>query len=242
MAAHDPQHRTDPSQPYTAALLQHVVDEPEEARTLQGIVDLALATITSADSAGITVRRGRKLTTPAWTHDVVVAVDQAQYDLGEGPCIDAVWADDVYRIDDLGSETRWRRWAPAALELGVVSMLSIRLTTPRDVVGGLNFYAGRAHAFDDDDAQVAHGFAEHAAPALALTQELDGLRSALQTRHRIGAAQGVLRARHGVTLDQAFTVLVRISRDNNTPLRDVAARVVEANGLPAEFTAAGAGG
>ncbi len=233
MTARDEQAR---AQPYTAALLQDLAVEPEEGRTLQAIVDLGLQTITHADSAGVTVRRGKRLTTPAWTHEVVVQVDQAQYDLGEGPCIDAVWVDDVYRIDDMATEERWPRYAPAALDLGIVSMLSIRLTTPRDVVGGLNFYATRPRAFDDDDVQIAHSFAEHAAPALAVSQELSGLRSALQTRHRIGAAQGILRARHGLTLDQAFTVLVRVSRDSNTVLRDIAEMVVEANGLPAQFT------
>ncbi len=45
-------------------------------------------------------------------------------------------------------------------------------------------------------------------------------------------AQGVLLARYDIDAEQAFEVLRRISNDANLKLRDVAARVVEARGLP----------
>ncbi len=56
---------------------------------------------------------------------------------------------------------------------------------------------------------------------------ITGLETALGTRHRIGAAQGILMERHRLSLHQAFTVLQRYSRTSNEPLSDVAAQVVE---------------
>ncbi len=201
------------------------------------MVDLAITTILACDWAGVTVRRGKKLMTPAATGTVVNEADQLQYDLAEGPCIDTVWAEDTYRIDDMATDSRWPVWAPAANRLGIGSSLSVRLATPGDTIGGLNLYAGATAAFDDDDVQMAHEYARHAAAALAVAQEVTTLRTALQTRHSIGVAQGILKARHRLTLDQTFTVLVRVSRDNNLRLTEVADLVIESNGLPDRFTA-----
>lgn len=222
--------------PY-ASLIQDLAAQPDTAHTLQSVVDLAVATVAACDWAGVTVRRGKTLATPASTGAVVNEVDQLQYDLVEGPCIDAVWADDTYRIDDMATESRWPVWAPGAHRLGIGSSLSVRLATTDDTIGGLNLYAREPGAFDDDDVQLAHEYARHAAAALAVAHEVTTLRTALQTRHGIGVAQGILRARHRLTLDQTFTVLVRVSRDNNLRLAELADLVIEANGLPDRFTA-----
>lgn len=225
-----------PAGSYTS-LIQDLAAQPDVGHTLQSVIDLAVETIPACDWAGVTVRRGKKLMTPAATGAVVTEVDQLQYDLAEGPCIDAVWAEDTYRIDDMATESRWPAWAPGAERLGIGSSLSVRLATSDDTIGGLNLYARATAAFDDDDVQVAHEYARHAAAALAVAHEVTTLRTALQTRHSIGVAQGILRARHRLTLDQTFTLLVRVSRENNLRLTEVADLVIESNGLPERFTA-----
>ena len=217
------------------SLIQDLAELPDPSRTLESIVELAVATIPGCDWAGVSLRTGKKLTTPAATAAIVEQVDEAQYEYSQGPCIDSVWADDCYLVEDMAKETRWPKWAPAAHRLGVGSSLSVRLATTDETVGALNLYAATPDAFDDDDVQIAHAVAEQAAAALVISREVSGLRSALQSRHRIGAAQGILRSRHGITMEQAFQVLVRISRDHNVRLRDLAEIVVEANGLPARF-------
>lgn len=52
------------------------------------------------------------------------------------------------------------------------------------------------------------------------------LREALESRHVIGMAQGILIARYGLSIERAFEFLRRLSQDNNTKLKDVAAAVV----------------
>lgn len=218
-----------------AALVQELASSGTEQQTLQAVVDQAVRSVPGCRWAGVTVRAGRRLETPAATDPLVVRVDELQYELREGPCVDAVWADDTYLIDDMAQETRWPRWCPGALELGVRSVLSVRLSAHDQLVGGLNLYAPETHAFDDDDVQIAHSYADNAASVLTVSNRVEGLRTALQTRHSIGLAQGVLVHRHELTVDQSFAVLVRVSRDNNVKLRDLAALVVEHRGLPPEM-------
>jgi hypothetical protein len=88
-------------------------------------------------------------------------LDLAQYEFGEGPCVEAVELDmiAVVTAQDLSSpdERRdWPRFSRAAQDFGVRSALSIALPwTPlraglhpeRWTVASINLYADRAHAF-----------------------------------------------------------------------------------------------
>ncbi len=216
-------------------LNQELLSQPDEVHTPQSVVDLAVATIPGCDWAGITMRRGGRLETPASTDLIVEQADELQYELGEGPCMDAVWADDTYLAPNLADESRWPRWAPAAHELGVASILSVRLATPEMTVGGLNLYSSRVGAYSEDDVDVAHVYASYAASALAVSHEISTLQSAMQTRHRIGVAQGIVMQRYEVGLDMAFQVLRRVSQDHNVKLRHLADEVIQARGLPTRF-------
>jgi putative methionine-R-sulfoxide reductase with GAF domain len=216
-------------------LLEELAAQPDLGHTLDSVVRLAVDTVPKCHWAGVTIRRGKQLLTPASTGAVVNQVDQLQYDLDEGPCIDAVSNEDTVVVGDMAVEKRWPTWAPRAHALGIKSSLSIRLATTTDFVAGLNLYSQDPDAFDDEDVQLAHQYAGDAAAILAVSNQFSTLQSALQTRHIIGMAQGILRHRHQLTVDQAFQVLVRVSRNNNVRLRDVAVMIVEQNGLPPRF-------
>lgn len=60
----------------------------------------------------------------------------------------------------------------------------------------------------------------------AARQEADNLRVALDSRHTIGLAQGLLMARYGLTTSQSFALLRRYSQDGNVKLRRLADDVV----------------
>jgi AmiR/NasT family two-component response regulator len=59
-----------------------------------------------------------------------------------------------------------------------------------------------------------------------LRSEIQGLREALENRDVIGQAKGMLMERHGISADEAFDRLVRISQDTNVKLHTVAERLV----------------
>jgi ANTAR domain/GAF domain len=208
-----------------ARISQNLLDEPVE-HTLQRIVDLAVETIEGCHLAGISMRHGKRVETPAASEPLVNQLDQWQYDLSEGPCLDAVFVDDMYVIEDMSTEDRWPNWAPKAASLGVQSVLSVRLATPSAVVGGLNLYSTALYAYDEDQVITAAVYATHASNAIAATGQISGLNTALETRHMIGLAQGLLMQRYGLTEQQAFQFLARISQDANVKLRDVVAKVI----------------
>lgn len=209
-----------------ARISQDLLALPEVEHTLQQVVDLAVESIDGCDFAGISMRHGTKVDTPAASDPLVNQLDGAQYELREGPCLDAVFVDDVFVIEDMNGEDRWPRWAPRAASLGVQSVLSVRLATATDVVGGLNLYSKELFAYDEDQILTASIYAAHAASAIAATGQIGGLNTALQTRHKIGIAQGLLMQRYQLTEDQAFKFLARISQDANVKLHDVATKVI----------------
>ncbi|MEP7161520.1 MAG: GAF and ANTAR domain-containing protein [Dermatophilaceae bacterium] len=210
-------------------------------QTLHGIVELACATVNS-DMCGVMVVHGRnKVVTAAVTDELVRRVDNLQLECGEGPCLEAMDDHTSFIIADTATETRWPTWCRAVLELGIRSVVSVRLFTQSGTIGSINIYSSQPHHFDTDDAAVAAVFAGHASVALAAAQTESGLRAAMDGRHVIGLAQGMLMERFDLSTDQAFSVLRRYSQDRNMKLRSVAAHVVESRKLP-DLAADSAGG
>jgi AmiR/NasT family two-component response regulator len=62
------------------------------------------------------------------------------------------------------------------------------------------------------------------------------LEHALESRIVIEQAKGMLAARHGLTIAQAFEVLRRGARSNRVRIHDLAGRVVDEPDTPAEIT------
>ena len=105
---------------------------PEEA--LRSVIAMAVA-CAPCDQASITVLGpGRTLETVAASDDRVTKADRLQYDLREGPCLDAVFTDGVFRVEDLAADSRWPQWTPRATGLGLGACWRCTCTpTPRSV-------------------------------------------------------------------------------------------------------------
>jgi hypothetical protein len=220
---------------YFAEVSKDLASTPDEPVTFERVVRRAIEVVPAVDFCGITMRgrRGRPKTVGS-THEVVVQADRLQYDFGEGPCLDAAFEHENCVIEDLASEQRWPTWAAAAHELGIGSMMGVRLHTNTETFGALNLYAAKPWAFDPDNADIALIYSAHAAEAMSKARLVTGLQTALESRHMIGVAQGVLMGRYDIDMDTAFEVLRRYSNDHNVKLRDVAQQVVGAGELPSE--------
>lgn len=217
-----------------AEVARALLAEDDLPEVLTAISVLAVETIGGADHCGITVVRGREVSTPAAGDEIPVLVDQIQYDTGQGPCLDAIREHEVLHAGDIGAEhARWPEFAPRAVaETPVRSVLSFRLFTGGETMGAMNMYADRVHAFDEEDAHVGSVFAAHAAVAMSSSAVIDNLRTALTTRDVIATAKGILMGSGDLTEDEAFDQLRRTSQDENTKLRDIAQRIVDRRGLP----------
>lgn len=206
--------------------------EDGETATLDRIAELACETVDS-DMCGIMlVRRGRRVETAAVTDERVRRADEWQLELDEGPCLEAIDKDAVFIIDDTATETRWQPWCAKVAELGVVSVLSVRLFTQHKTIGCLNIYSSQRAHFDAADAQIGIIFAGHASVAIAAARTEAELRDAIDSRHTIGLAQGMLMERFDLDQEQSFSVLQRYSQDRNVKLRSVAGHLVQTRQLP----------
>ena len=218
---------------YFARLSQELMQQGPEDATVEAVVKRVIDVVPGCDMAGVSLRRKRgRVETVTATDERVHACDQLQYELEEGPCLDAIWHGDVYLANDLRHDVRWPRWGPRVADRGVGAIIAVRISDARDAFGALNLYADEIGSFSEQSLDVATTFGYHAANALASAKLVEGLESSLQSRHVIGMAQGILMHRYDLTVERSFTVMQRYSNDYNVRLRDLAKQVVELHDLP----------
>ncbi|WP_435737308.1 GAF and ANTAR domain-containing protein [Cellulosimicrobium sp. PMB13] len=210
-----------------------LADEPTLQQTLDRVVELAVSMVDGCESAGISLISRGRIDSPAVSDPLVARGDELQYELGEGPCLDAIREAPLVESGDIEADVRWPRWSPkVADELGVRSMLCVQLYTSETAHGALNMYATTRDAFGLDDHHLAATFAAVAAAAISAARTEEQLQSAVQTRTLIGQAQGILMERFSLSSSRAFAVLSRVSQDSNVKLVDVARQIVETRRVP----------
>jgi len=82
----------------------------------------------------------------AVSHYSLTDRDELQTELDDGPCLRAVWEQQTVRIPDMATESRWPRFAAAAIHAGVGAMLCFQLFVEGDNLGALNLYGATAGA------------------------------------------------------------------------------------------------
>lgn len=201
---------------------------------LAKVVGAAQSVIPGAETVSVTLRsEGGGLDTAVATTPLAQRLDELQYELDEGPVLEAFTSTDlgVVDADDLAVDERYPRWAPKAADAGVRDVLTIGLfpkqAPPR--LGTLNIYTSRPRGLDDADRATAIILAAHASTALAGTlattsAELEKaqLGEAISTRDVIGQAKGILMERRGISADEAFDLLRQASQSLNIKLTRVA--------------------
>ncbi|MFF3181257.1 GAF and ANTAR domain-containing protein [Rhodococcus pyridinivorans] len=205
------------------------------AKTLDVITRAAVELVPGAEHAGITlVARGSRFESRAATSALPGRIDELQYTMRDGPCVQAIWEKETIRVDDMEHEDRWPAFASEAARLGAHSMLAVRLYTTDDTVGALNLHSSQVGAFDDDSVDIASTLATHAAFAAVAAVREEQFRAALASRDVIGQAKGVLMERFGLDAESAFEMLRRLSQERNQLVRDLAVEVVETARPPRE--------
>jgi transcriptional regulator with GAF, ATPase, and Fis domain len=216
-----------------ARLSAQLLATRDETVTVHRLVETSLTLAPEVEHASLTVAEHRRARTLAATSEVASRCDALQYELREGPCIEALSDNEWYRSGDIASDPRWPRWGPKAAQEGVSSMVAVRLASGDTAMGALNLYSSRPDGFADRDTlDLIFLYALHASGALAAAKEISGLQTAMHNRHTIGIAQGILMQRYGITVERAFDILRRYSSTQNVKLRDIASYVVEHHNLP----------
>jgi transcriptional regulator with GAF, ATPase, and Fis domain len=217
-----------------AELARELQQHTQVQTTAEHITTTAVDWTGPGTAAGISmVQRRRSVDSLATTSDVVKRGDAMQYELGEGPCLDAIWEQPQVYVADLRTDQRWPRWSPrVAEELDVSSMLCTRLFTNDDTLGALNVYSPHGNAFDEQLRDEITTLAAHAAVAVADAAQIEGLTIAVDRRTKIGMALGMVMERYELDEARAFDVLKRLSSHTNTKLYDIARDIVDTGRLP----------
>jgi AmiR/NasT family two-component response regulator len=90
----------------------------------------------------------------------------------------------------------------------------------------LSLYAEAANAFDNESVNVGLIFATNTGLVWNMMRRDQQFRAALASRDVIGQAKGRMMERFNIDDAQAFSMLKLMSQDSNTPIAQVARRVV----------------
>lgn len=216
-----------------ARLAVELYREDSVGETIDLVVAYAVQAV-GCDHVSVMLVRPRKKVEPLATTDPLPEkLDRLQIEVGEGPALSAIWENHgTCEIPDTRLDTQWPRWSRPAAEMGIGSVLSLRLTTDHAPLGALSLLATRTNAFDEDDRAVADILARHASVAVDAARKEADLWRAIDARKRVGQAQGILMERFNLNADQAFAVLRRYSQDHNIKLNEVARLLLETRSLP----------
>ncbi|WP_112238768.1 GAF and ANTAR domain-containing protein [Kribbella monticola] len=217
--------------PEFADLMTTVAESLRQSDDLDGTLALITAsvveTIAGVTHASISVTsKNGTIQTLAPTDEVAHLADQTQYELHEGPCVEAALNAELVQVDELGSDSRWPQYGPRAAELGLRSQLSFQFRAEPNVRGALNLYADEPAAFGPEDRYIGAMFANCVAVLLGWNRQGVSLSRALESRGQIGTAVGILMERYRLDQHRAFAFLVRSSQTENVKLREVAAAIV----------------
>lgn len=185
----------------------------------------------------ITLLRHRKARTVGSSSERAALIDEIQYRLAEGPCLNAAATEATVHVPDLESDGRWPSYAHHALEMGVRSIYALPMPVGGESKAALNLYSVHSQAFTDAAIQRIEDHVRHVSQALRVAVKLSraadlesNLKAALESRTAINLATGIVMEQNRCTQDEAFQFLVSASGHGNVKLHDLARRIVDAAG------------
>jgi hypothetical protein len=159
-------------------------------------------------------------------------IEELQFTLGEGPCLDAYTSRGPVLVSDLAdATTRWPGYAPEARERGVRAVFAFPLQVGAAQLGALDVYQGKAGALSDTNLTMAFTFAEVVMEDLLDVQLGAEFADRAQqdpgdTRFEVYQAQGMITVQLGVGLAEAMARLRASAYSQNRPISQVADDVV----------------
>jgi anti-anti-sigma factor len=215
-----------------ATLTRTLLGRSTVAAVLQGISDAAVELVPGVHAASVTLRDpAGDFHTPVSSGEIALELDHLQYQLGEGPCVEAARSAGlaVAVSENLTTDEAWPRFGPAAVEHGVRAIMSTALLpdrNPSTLAGALNLYSRQAGAVSDLDQDLALLLADHASLALAPVEGTG--------RTDLAAAPPSAAIDSAEVLDRATDMLVR--RRTIAAAEALGRLLVVAQGLDARLT------
>lgn len=215
-------------------LADTLVEEFDVVEFLQTLTERCVELV-DTDAAGLMLddQRGH-LQVVAYTDESARLLELFELQKAEGPCLDCFASGQVIANVDLADAgTRWPVFAEAARDVGFAVSHALPLRLRRQVVGALNLFTVAPVRLSSSHLAVVQGLADIATIGLlherALRDQVvlaEQLQTALHSRIVIEQAKGVLSARAGIPVGEAFRRMRAHARRTGAPLTMVAEAVV----------------
>lgn len=169
------------------------------------------------------------------SNPVSALIEELQFTLGEGPCVDAHRDDRPVVEADLANpdKPRWLAFAPPAVEAGARAVFGFPMRVGGVRLGALNLYREQPGPMSDDqyaDALVLAGVAAEAVVALQAKASPGALSTALEEganfRFVVHQASGMVAVQLGVSVGEALARLRAYAFGNDVLLTEVAEAIV----------------
>jgi hypothetical protein len=217
-------------------IIRRLVGDGGPGQEAKRLCDVS-AEVTAMSGAGIMLMSGDVPQGSVCTTNAVSdLIEQLQYALGEGPCVDAYNQGRPVLEPDLArrAEHRWLAFSGPALEAGARAVFGFPLQVGAVRLGALNLYRDRPGPLADDQHADALVMADVAAQAVLLLQAgappgrlAAELEAAADFHYVVHQAAGMVAAQLGVSVGQALVRLRAYAFGNDRPLRLVAEDVVD---------------
>lgn len=169
------------------------------------------------------------------TNEVSALIEQLQYDLGEGPCVDAYHHDHPVLEADLvhPSSIRWPAFRGPAIDAGVRAIFGFPLRVGAVRLGALNLYRNEVGDLTDGQHSDALVMADVAAQALLVSQAdappgrlAEDLESGAEFQFVVHQASGMVAVQLDVSVMHALLRMRAHAFGNDRSLTSVAEDVV----------------
>ena len=197
------------------------------------VVDSAVRFVHGARLAALAMPDADGVAVTATTEELR-DLEEAQHRLGQGPAVAALAARQVVRAADAGGDDRWPQFGPMARRLGLRDTLAVPLVQERALLGVVTVYATEPDALLIPPGAFLSRYASWCAVAVhniqvlaAANDQVERLKLAMQSRSVIDQAIGILRARSGLSAEDAFARLRQISNRERVKLSVIAAGIVD---------------
>jgi len=169
------------------------------------------------------------------TDEVSQLIEELQYTLGEGPCVDAHQQDKVVAEPDLADPVtrRWPAFTPPALQAGVRAIFGFPLRVGTVHLGALNLYrdlpgplTGDQHADALVVADVAARWVLEAQAGAPVDMVAEELEVSADFHFAVHNAAGIVSVQEGISVTDALIRLRASAFSSDRLLADVAQDVI----------------
>lgn len=228
-----------------ASVASLIAAEPSDPRDPGGMVGALRRLCSAAVRAIPAAGAGLSVMTDGGVRGLAAAsdaaserIDELEFALGEGPCLEAFVSRRPVLEADLagGGMTRWPLYAAAARNEGVRAAFAFPLQIGATRLGVLDLQRTAAGPLSSDELTRALSFADVATTMLLNGQDdappgatADGLDEALSYHYQLHQAQGMVMVQVGVSLAAALALLRAYAYSHDRQLDEVARDVVARN-------------